>query len=83
MKNYIFDLNNPLRNKEVRAGDIYGIEQIPGDKKSVVAFEVLSRDVDSKEGDYRYRRLSDGLVGAGTFGFSAFYPAQEIVAKLS
>jgi hypothetical protein len=82
MQNYVFDLANPLRDSEVRKGDIYGIEQIPGDKTSVVAFEILSRDPGSKEGEYRYRRLSDGLVGNGDFGFSRFYPAREI-AQLS
>jgi hypothetical protein len=83
MPNYVFDLANPLRDAEVRKGDIYGIEQIPGDKASVAAFEVLSRDPGSKEGVYRYRRLSDGLIGSGDFGFSRFYPAREISAKLS
>ena len=77
MQNYTFDLANPLRESEVRRGDIVGIEQLPGDKTSVAAFEILNRDVNSKEGEYRYRRLSDGLTGKGDFGVSRFYPARK------
>jgi hypothetical protein len=72
-KNYTFDLENPLRDSEVRRGDIVGIEQLPGAKDSVDAFEILSRGAE----EYKYRRLYDGLIGKGDFGISRIYPARE------
>jgi len=88
---YTFDLKNPLLPREIRVGDVVGMEQLPGGKELVLkggpgsadyvaAFEILRR---YRGMEFKVRRISDGLITDATLKEVQFFPAYPIKEPVS